>query len=146
MACIRVWHWYPPPPDWWRIMAAQHFSSSFLLDFHPAGKNRVQPIRWSSYLKTTRRPATRASLSERRSGEVMFCVPFSGLREEKALAEIKQVRLWEPGSSVFRLRSSDRKKKKRRRRNAWQLWLMKLERGGSKSPSTWRRHGYNNPQ
>lgn len=78
------------PPRWGRIMAAvmavQHFSSSFLLDFHPAGTpHGVHMMEAISKDNTqTRHPSwAPAGLWKRQSKEVMFCVSVGGWREER---------------------------------------------------------------
>lgn len=126
------------------VMAVQHFSSSFLLDFHPAGKphgvHMMEPI--SKDNTQTRHPSwAPAGLLKRQSKEVMFCVPFGGWREERRCRKSNKCVCGNRDhlSLVFALL------KRKKKRNAWQSWLMKLERGSSKSPSTWRSHGYNNP-
>lgn len=71
------------PPRWCRIIAAvmavKHFSSSFLLNFYPAGKphavHMMEPIH-----KDNTHLATRAELHQgfwkRQLKEVIFCIQF----------------------------------------------------------------------
>lgn len=114
-------------------MAIQHFSPSSIFTRQ---ENHMHSTRSSPYLKTIHRPAVPLTgLFEWQSKEIMFCVPFGGFERGKT----NQTSICGNRDPLSLVCSPlDRKQ------NVWELWLMKLEPGCSKSLSTWRRHGYNN--
>lgn len=126
------------------VMAVQHFSSSFLFDFHPAGKphgvHMTEPI--SKDNTQTGHPswAPAGLLKRSKSKEVMFCVPFGGWREERRWRKSNKCVCGNRDhlSLVFALRKG---KKKTR----LTVVINEIRVRSSKSRSTWRRHGYNNP-
>lgn len=84
---------------WPLLMAIQHFTSSPSSHYYPAGKPHARPFPIGLVSgDTTQARLSRWSAAgalDRRSEEDVFCLPFSGLWEEKTLEEINEVSLWE---------------------------------------------------